>query len=117
LRFFGYFTEPALLIFPVWAANEVYGYFYNNDNDNDNANYMAHLGKLLSGFSVVYLVKNRFVSIDAAYVEKELTGEEIFSLKLEEMWNLAGRFRFDKAWPMGAAMRQKAEAETLPLKI
>tara|TARA_R110002073_G_scaffold221888_3_gene382112 strand:+ start:2358 stop:3839 length:1482 start_codon:yes stop_codon:yes gene_type:complete len=100
LIFFGYFTAPALLIFPVWVAKELYGYFYNDTN----VNYMAHLGGLLSGFMAVYLVKDRFVQVDEAYVEKALTEDELLSLRLEEMWNLTGKLRFEKAWSMGLAI-------------
>ena len=100
LIFFGYFTAPALLIFPVWVLNELYGYFYSDTN----INYMAHLGGLLAGFLAVYALKGRFVKVDEAYVEKALTEEELFSHQLEEMWDLAGKLRLDKSWSMGVSL-------------
>lgn len=100
LIFFGYFTAPALLIFPIWIANELYGYLYSDNN----INYMAHLGGLVAGFAAVYLVKGRFVEIDEVYVEKALSQDEIQSEKVEEMWTLMGKLRFKEAWSAGAAL-------------
>ncbi len=98
--FFGYFRAPALLIFPVWVGNEVYGYLYSDTN----INYMAHMGGLLAGFIGVTVAKRTVMTIDDAYVEKELTPEEITSLKIEEMWNLSGKLKLDQAWTTGLAL-------------
>ena len=98
--FFGYFRAPALLIFPVWVGNELYGYLYTDTN----INYMAHLGGLLAGFAGVAIAKQTFMTVDEVYVEKELTADEVASRKLEEMWNLAGKLKLDQAWSLGLTL-------------
>jgi membrane associated rhomboid family serine protease len=49
LFYFGEFVAPALWIFPVWIAKELYGHFFVESNTA----YWAHIGGLLAGFAVM----------------------------------------------------------------
>jgi membrane associated rhomboid family serine protease len=97
LFFFGYFTAPALLIFPIWVGNELYGALFTGGN----VAYYAHLGGLLSGFGLVFFCKDKILQVDKAYVEKEISQEDRFLERSQEMWDIASHFRFEKAWEIG----------------
>ncbi|BFM21453.1 rhomboid family intramembrane serine protease [Gilvimarinus japonicus] len=49
LFYFGEFVAPALWVFPVWIAKELYGHFFVDSNTA----YWAHIGGLLAGFAVM----------------------------------------------------------------
>lgn len=50
--YFGEFTAPALWVFPFWVAKELYGQFYTDTN----IAYWAHIGGLLAGAALMWLV-------------------------------------------------------------
>lgn len=52
---FGKFTAPAMLVFPLWLAKELYGHF---SGDSPIA-YMAHAGGLLGGLMIALLLKKQ----------------------------------------------------------
>src|SRR5690606_3629415 len=52
---FGRFTAPALLLFPLWLLNELYGHFFV---DGPVA-YMAHAGGLLGGLVIALLLRKQ----------------------------------------------------------
>ncbi|MDR0250375.1 MAG: rhomboid family intramembrane serine protease [Burkholderiales bacterium] len=49
LIFFGFFTAPAILMFPVWIGKELWGLLFTDTN----INYYAHIGGLIGGFALV----------------------------------------------------------------
>lgn len=50
LFYFGEFVAPALWVFPVWIAKELYGHFFVESNTA----YWAHIGGLLAGFAIMW---------------------------------------------------------------
>lgn len=52
LFFFGEFRAPALFILPLWVAKELYGHFYVESSTA----YWAHIGGLLTGAALMFLV-------------------------------------------------------------
>lgn len=52
---FGRFTAPALVVFPLWLAKELYGHF---GGDSPIA-YMAHAGGLLGGLLIALLLRKQ----------------------------------------------------------
>ncbi|WP_049722235.1 rhomboid family intramembrane serine protease [Gilvimarinus polysaccharolyticus] len=49
LFYFGEFVAPALWVFPVWIAKELYGHFFVDSNTA----YWAHIGGLLAGCAIM----------------------------------------------------------------
>src|SRR2546427_5163900 len=49
--YFNYVTAPALILLPAWIANEVLQHFFSGQS----AGYMAHLGGLLTGATLMAL--------------------------------------------------------------
>ncbi|MBV1876048.1 MAG: rhomboid family intramembrane serine protease [Pseudomonadales bacterium] len=112
LVFIGYFRAPALVIFPIWVAKELYGMLLGPEN----INYLAHLGGLVSGFVLVVLTKNRVLEVDTAYVEKEISDQDVFAADLQKMWDLMGHLRFEDAWKLGIELLKENPQEPLILK-
>ncbi|HEX6929105.1 MAG TPA: rhomboid family intramembrane serine protease, partial [Gammaproteobacteria bacterium] len=56
---FGKFTAPAILVFPLWLAKELYGYF----DDGSPVAYMAHAGGLLGGLLLAMLLKKQAAQV------------------------------------------------------
>lgn len=52
---FGKFTAPAMVVFPLWLAKELYGHF---SGDSPIA-YMAHAGGLLGGLLIALLLRKQ----------------------------------------------------------
>jgi membrane associated rhomboid family serine protease len=50
LIYFDFFRAPAIVILPLWMANELYQYLYN---DGSMVNYMAHLGGFATGAALI----------------------------------------------------------------
>lgn len=72
---FGRFTAPALLLFPFWLLNELYGHFFV---DGPVA-YMAHAGGLLGGLAIALALKrqaNQVIGEDEATRAQEREREE-----------------------------------------
>ena len=50
LIYFDFFRAPAILILPLWIANELYQYKFNHGSQ---VNYMAHLGGFVTGAALI----------------------------------------------------------------
>ena len=48
--YFDFFRAPAILVLPLWMANELYQYVSNNGSQ---VNYMAHLGGFVTGAALI----------------------------------------------------------------
>lgn len=52
--YFDFFRAPAIVMLPVWMANEVYQYAFNRGS---MVNYMAHLGGFIAGGALIGLLR------------------------------------------------------------
>lgn len=101
--YFNYFTAPALLIFPIWLATEIWHYL--TDATSQIA-YMAHAGGLLAGLlASLYFTHIKPREVPKAQEEdeaeqllrKELSyaldalSEARFNQALDRLWNLYKR--------------------------
>ena len=50
LIYFDFFRAPAIIILPLWMANELYQYLFNHGS---HVNYMAHLGGFITGAALI----------------------------------------------------------------
>jgi len=50
LIYFDFFRAPAIVILPLWMANELYQYLFNHGSP---VNYMAHLGGFVTGAALI----------------------------------------------------------------
>ena len=50
--YFDFFKAPAIIMLPVWMANEIYQYAFNHGS---MVNYMAHLGGFITGGALIGL--------------------------------------------------------------
>lgn len=50
LVYFDFFRAPAIVILPLWMANELYQYLFNHGSP---VNYMAHLGGFVTGAALI----------------------------------------------------------------
>jgi membrane associated rhomboid family serine protease len=50
LIYFDFFRAPAIVILPLWIANELYQYLFNHGS---HINYMAHLGGFITGAALI----------------------------------------------------------------
>ena len=56
LVYFDFFHAPALLVLPLWIANELYQFHFNTGS---YINYMAHLGGFVTGALLIWLQRCR----------------------------------------------------------
>lgn len=56
---FGQLRAPALLLFPLWLLNELYGHFYVEGG----VAYMAHAGGLLAGLGIALLLRRQAADV------------------------------------------------------
>lgn len=54
--YFDFFRAPAIVMLPVWMANEIYQYAFNHGS---MVNYMAHLGGFIAGGALIGLQRLR----------------------------------------------------------
>lgn len=52
---FGEFTAPALMVFPLWLLKELYGFYFTDSQ----VAYMAHAGGLIGGLMLGFAVRSR----------------------------------------------------------
>lgn len=92
--FVGFIRAPALLILPLYIANELYSYF---TEINSNVAFMAHTGGFLSG---AILILTALLVSPKMLDEEYLAEDEIESphqKDLAKIYKAVGRFSFDTA--------------------
>lgn len=79
LFYFDYIRAPAIILLPVWLGYELFNQLYSNDNVNN----LAHIGGLLSGALIAWLVKNYFHSVNTDYLDAE-EKEQAYKIKYQQ---------------------------------
>lgn len=107
--YFNYVTAPALILLPAWIANEVLQHFFSGQS----AGYMAHLGGLLTGATLMALHLRR--KPRAALAGRHSAPDDGFDAhvanarRLGQALDMEGALR---AWRAAAQLRP-ADAEVL----
>lgn len=93
--YFNYASVPAIILFPVWVGNELFQLLFGGVS---NVAYVAHIGGLLSGGGLGYLVL-RFTDTVNNDVFDEDPKDKIPGI-LEEALQLIASLDLDKARPL-----------------
>ena len=67
LFYFDYIRAPAIILLPAWLGYELFNQLFSKDDVNN----LAHIGGLLSGALIAWLVKNYLNSINTNYLDAE----------------------------------------------
>jgi membrane associated rhomboid family serine protease len=74
LFYFDFIKAPALIMLPLWIANEIYQLVFT---EGSNVAYMAHVGGLLTGGIISFTIKKYFnTKIDMQYLDKAVQQDE-----------------------------------------
>ncbi len=96
LGYFNYIRLPALIVLPVWIAKEVWEY---STQEGSNVAYLAHVGGLLGGAVVTFLVIKYLKISNTEYVESndEKDGTDPFTIELEYAITQMRKLNFPRA--------------------
>ena len=72
LFYFGFMRAPAIILLPVWLANELYQFFGRGFS---NIAYFAHIGGYLGGAGIAFLQKRFSGSVNFEFMEQEARQE------------------------------------------
>ncbi|MDH5325062.1 MAG: rhomboid family intramembrane serine protease [Gammaproteobacteria bacterium] len=90
--YFDYVKAPAIILLPLWLGFEIYNYAFSDTN----VNYLAHIGGLVSGTVLAFIVKRYTDLTNEAYMdESEKTAS--FSQRFEEGMDQLGSMKYAKA--------------------
>ncbi len=98
--YFKYIKLPALVVLPVWIIKEVWE---NASAENTGIAYMAHVGGLITGALLTFILSHQFfskaISIDTDYLEgsDEEDDRDPVTEKLEKSLQLIKNLNFKKA--------------------
>jgi hypothetical protein len=92
LIYFNFFRAPAIIILPLWIANELYQYLFNHGS---NINYMAHLGGLVAGAALIGA--QRFFGKARLVVPRQEAPIDPLPGELARIDKLLGALRVDEA--------------------
>ena len=74
LFYFDFIKAPALIMLPLWIANEIYQLYFNIGS---NVAYIAHIGGLLTDSIISFAIKHYFTeSIDTDYLNESVKQDE-----------------------------------------
>jgi membrane associated rhomboid family serine protease len=74
LFYFDFIKAPALIMLPLWIANEIYQLFFTTGS---HVAYMAHVGGLLTGGMLSFTLKKYFTEqIDTQYLDESIQQDE-----------------------------------------
>ena len=95
ISYFNYIKLPALVVLPVWILKEILEYASNPDS---SVAYMAHVGGLLAGALIAFIVKQQY-TVNKDYLEgsDEEDERDPIAEKLEAALESMRRLRFPKA--------------------
>lgn len=109
LVYFDFFRAPAIIILPLWMANEIYQYLFNHGS---HVNYMAHLGGFVTGAALI-AAQRRFGKKRLAAPKQEAAVDPLPG-KLAKIDALLGALRIDEA---RQALRRLATARLRELAV
>ncbi len=95
VSYFNYIKLPALVVLPVWVLKEVWEYA---SNPGSSVAYMAHVGGLLSGALLTFLIQQQY-QVNKKYLEgsDEEDERDPIAEDLESALNAMRNLRFNKA--------------------
>lgn len=91
--YFNYITLPAIVLLPLWISNELVSMVLFSDS---NTNFLAHLGGLLSGALIAYVIKRTVSSFSMASVEQVEKQDKLVT-ELQQARDLINEFKPEQA--------------------
>ena len=92
LIYFDFFRAPAIIVLPLWIANELYQYLFNHGS---MVNYMAHLGGFITGAALI-AGQRRFGKARVVAREQDAPVDPLPD-ELARIDSLLGALRIDEA--------------------
>ncbi len=102
LFYFDYVKAPAIIMLPLWLANELYQLMWGGIS---NVAYVAHLGGLLIGGGLGMVAKALPGRIDTDYLDASTRAEER-TLRFEEGIQLLGSLEIERARALFRGLRE-----------
>lgn len=94
--YFDHATMPALVLLPLWLGNEVVQQFIYA---HSGINFLAHIGGLLSGAMLAFLIRRHLPSYNLDHIEKE-QNQERAEKELQKVRELMSTFHPETALPI-----------------
>jgi len=91
---FGYFRFPALIILPIWVANELIQHFTYIDS---NVAYFAHIGGLVSGGVLAFIFRQSWLQPKQDAIAKDDEQTSQFKQDYNQALKLIENLKFDQA--------------------
>jgi len=92
LIYFDFFRAPAIVILPLWMANELYQYLFNHGSP---VNYMAHLGGFATGAALIGV--QRFLGKASIVAPNQEAPVDTLPAELAKIDALLGALRLEQA--------------------
>ncbi|MBE8716365.1 rhomboid family intramembrane serine protease [Cellvibrio polysaccharolyticus] len=108
---FGEIKAPAIFIFPLWLAKELYGYFYSDDN----IAYWAHIGGLLMGVALVYLSRPLYRDFKAN--QQHSDADRQTQQTLRQIQQARSRFDFARAASLARQLSEQRPTDPAAWQI
>ena len=109
LIYFDFFRAPAIIILPLWMANELYQYLFNHGSP---VNYMAHLGGFATG--AVLIGAQRLIGKKSVAVPNQEAPVDTLPAELAKIDTLLGALRIEQATQ---ALRRLADSRPRELLV
>ena len=111
LFYFGEFVAPALWVFPVWVAKELYGHFFVDSNTA----YWAHIGGLVAGVFVMlaWPVSRREFASQEAHNDRAAHLTE----QLQQVQALAANLEFNRARSRVRVLCEQHKTDPRPWRL
>jgi membrane associated rhomboid family serine protease len=91
---FGYFRFPALIILPIWVANELMQHFTYT---NSNVAYFAHIGGFVSGGFLAFMFRQTWLKPKQDVIAMHEESESSFKSEYQQALELIESLKFDQA--------------------
>jgi membrane associated rhomboid family serine protease len=91
--YFNYITLPAIVLLPLWITNELVSMVLDSDS---GINFLAHLGGLLSGAVIAFVIKRSVSSFNIASIE-QVEKQDEFAIDLQRARDLINEFKPEQA--------------------
>lgn len=92
LIYFDFFRAPAIVILPLWMANELYQYLFNHGSP---VNYMAHLGGFATGAALIGA--QRLITRKSIALPDQEAPVDTLPAEMKKIDDLLGNLRVEQA--------------------
>lgn len=91
---FGYFRSPAIILLPIWIANELIQFGTNTDS---NVAYFAHIGGFISGGLIGLIFKNSWLKPKEDKLAIQEESDQLFTSQYAQALKFTEDLKFDQA--------------------